>query len=56
MDDVFEFMKETGFFESHDKDSELQKANDGATSTIFTDALIPINVGRWPAFSAGSVR
>jgi len=51
---MFEFIKETGVVESHDKDSELQKANKGASSTIFTEALISINVGRWPAFSAGS--
>jgi len=40
MDDFYSSMKETGCFESHNKDLELQKVSD-SSSRIFAEALMP---------------
>ena len=55
MDDFFTSMLEAGAFDTQDKDSELQiKSNPGSSTSIFADALVPINPFKWPAFMAGS--
>lgn len=50
MDDFYTSMKELDLFESEDKNLKTQRS----TTSVFVEALVPLNPYRWPAFIAGS--
>lgn len=51
MDDFYSSMKEMGILESQENSC---KNTLESTSTYVADALVPINVNKWPAFIFGS--
>lgn len=53
MDDFYSSMKETGILESQENNGSSTRVST-STSTYVADALVPINVYKWPAFTAGS--
>ena len=48
MDDFYTSMKEYGILESQDN------SNQGSSSSMFVEGLVPLNPYRWPSFTAGS--